>query len=118
MHACDRRVTCLELYIASAFRSLLIALYAFEARLAPALLPFSSPVVFLQVCLAVMAVIRLRRGVLMANDSNVPPLPDESASAPPSYAASVYGDDARFSPHPFAAKPGENLSATTEQPAY
>jgi hypothetical protein len=75
-------------------------------------------VYLLQICLAVLAIIRLLRGVTYGNDATVPPPTTDASAPPPAYAASVYGADPRFSPQPFSIRPGENVQATTEQPAY
>lgn len=84
---------------------------------AQAAIAFSFFSLVVYIILAVLAIIRLRRGITLASDANMPP-PGESAAAPPPYASAAYGHEARFSPHPFSPKPGETFQATTEQPAY
>lgn len=92
--------------------------HKFRVHLVRALCCSAVLLCFLQVCLAVLAIVRLRRGIIMGNDASVPPMPNDSSALPPTYAASVYDNDSPFSPHPFTAKPGEYFPATTEQPAY
>jgi len=72
----------------------------------------------MQIALAILAIIKLRRGVEGGTLSAMPAYNESRASVPPAAAADYSEHDSRFSPHPFGPATSKPPVAATEPPAY
>jgi len=74
--------------------------------------------VCVQIALAVLAILKLRKGIEDRTLSAPPPYHDSHISVPPIAAAQYNENDSQFSPHPFSATTSSLPAAANEPPAY
>ena len=79
---------------------------------------FTFVYVCMQIALAVLAILKLRKGVGDQMLSATPAYNDSHISVPPSTAAGYHEHDSQFSPHPFSSTTSKPPAAAAEPPAY